>query len=168
MPVLEERLRQKLSQELPARALQLRAQRHRQRGDELRLADADRGGRQRPDLAGHRPYAEKVQTALAKVSSLRDLQFGQALDYPTVKVDIDRQLAGVLGVTADQIGKSLTEATSSSRFTVPNYWADPTSGIGYQVQVEVPPSQMNSLEQVKNIPIGRSRDVQIVSATSPT
>ena len=67
----------------------------------------------------------------------------------------------MLGVTADQVGKSLTEATSSSRFTVPNFWADPKSGVGYQVQVEVPPARMNSLEEVNNIPISRSRNVQI-------
>ena len=73
-----------------------------------------------------------------------------------MKVDIDRELAGMLGVTADQVGKSLTAATSSSRFTVPNFWADPKSGVGYQVQVEVPPQRMDLLEQVKNIPISRS------------
>jgi multidrug efflux pump subunit AcrB len=64
-------------------------------------------------------------------------------------------------VTADLVGRSLTVATSSSRFTVPNFWADPKSGVGYQVQVEVPPQRMDSLEQVKNIPISRSQDVQI-------
>ena len=96
-----------------------------------------------------------------RVSSLRDLEFEQELDYPAVKVDIDRALAGMLGVTADQVGQSLTEATSSSRFTVPNFWADPKSGVGYQVQVEVPPPRMDSLEEVKNIPISRNQDVQI-------
>jgi multidrug efflux pump subunit AcrB len=67
----------------------------------------------------------------------------------------------MLGVTANQVGQSLTEATSSSRFTVPNFWAYPKSGVGYQVQVEVPPLRMDSLEEVKNIPISRSQDVQI-------
>jgi len=114
-----------------------------------------------PDFAKTRPFAQNLQAALAKVPSLRDLAFAQELDYPAVKVDIDRELAGMLGVTADQVGKSLTEATSSSRFTVPNFWADPKSGVGYQVQVEVPPPRMDSLEQVKNIPISRSQDVQI-------
>jgi multidrug efflux pump subunit AcrB len=66
-----------------------------------------------------------------------------------------------LGVTADQIGKSLTEATSSSRYTVPNFWADPKSGVGYQVQVEVPPQRMDSLEQLRNIPINRGQGTQI-------
>jgi multidrug efflux pump subunit AcrB len=114
----------------------------------------------RPD-SKTRPFAQRLQKALGGVSSLRDLQFEQELDYPAVKVDIDRQLAGMLGVTANQVGQSLTEATSSSRFTVPNFWADPKSDVGYQVQVEMPPLRMNSLEEVKNIPVSRSQVVQI-------
>ena len=40
-----------------------------------------------------------------------------------------------------------------SRFVVPNYWADPNSGVAYQVQVQVPQARMDSLEQVKNVPV---------------
>ena len=161
VPVLEERLRQKLSQELPRVRYSFEpsdiVNKVMSFGAPTPIEVAVSG----PDLTKTRPFAQKFQTVLGGVSSLRDLQITQELDYPAVKVNIDRQLAGVLGITADQVGKSLTEATSSSRFTVPNFWADPASGVGYQVQVEVPPSQMNSLEQVKNIPISRSRDVQI-------
>ena len=45
------------------------------------------------------------------------------------------------------------DATSSSRFVVPNYWADPNSGVAYQVQVQVPQARMDSLEQVRNVPV---------------
>jgi multidrug efflux pump subunit AcrB len=114
-----------------------------------------------PDFTKTRPYAEQLQKVLGGVSSLRDLQLEQELDYPAVKVDVNRELAGMLSVTAGQVASSLTEATSSSRFTAPNFWADPKSGVGYQVQVEVPPPRMDSLEQVKNIPISKSQDIQI-------
>src|SRR5205823_3476395 len=63
-----------------------------------------------PNLANNRSFAQKVQNELGKISSLRDLQFEQELEYPAVKVDIDRQLAGMMGVTADQIGRSLQHA----------------------------------------------------------
>jgi multidrug efflux pump subunit AcrB len=66
------------------------------------------------------------------------LQFGQALDYPTIQVDVDREKAGLSGLVPADVSKALVTATSSSRFTVPNYWADPKSGIAYQVQVEIP------------------------------
>ncbi|MDB5297633.1 MAG: swrC [Phycisphaerales bacterium] len=113
-----------------------------------------------PNLANNRAFADKVRGELGNVSSLRDLDFVQELDYPAVKVDIDRPVAGMMGVTAEQIGRSLTGATSSSRFTTPNFFADPKSGVGYQVQVEVPQQRMNSLEEVKNIPVGRGQGGQ--------
>ena len=114
-----------------------------------------------PNLAVSREFAQKIKEALSTIAPLRDLDFEQELDYPAIKVGIDRRLAGMLGVTAGQIGLSLTEATSSSRFTVPNFWADPKNGVGYQVQVEIPTKQMHSLEDVRNLPISRSPDTQI-------
>src|SRR5260221_6234030 len=98
---------------------------------------------------------------LAQLPTLRDLAYEQELDYPTVKVTVDRERAGVLGVTADDVAKSVVAGTSSSRYTSANYWADPKSGIGCQVQVEIPEQQMNSLEQVKNLPIARRTAQQI-------
>jgi multidrug efflux pump subunit AcrB len=44
-------------------------------------------------------------------------------------------------------------ATSSSRFVTPNYWADPNSGIAYQVQVEIPQHDMASIDDVMNVPV---------------
>jgi multidrug efflux pump subunit AcrB len=105
------------------------------------------------NLAASRAYAEKLRAELSAVTTLRDLQFGQALDYPVRQVRIDRERAGQLGVTVEEIGRSLVAATSSSRFVTPNYWADPNSGIAYQVQVEVPQHAMRSTEDILNVPI---------------
>jgi multidrug efflux pump subunit AcrB len=114
-----------------------------------------------PNLADSRQYADKLRAKLTEVPTLRDLGFEQELDYPTVKVAVDRERAGVLGVTADDVAKSVVAGTSSSRYTSANYWPDPKSGIGYQVQVEIPEHQMNSLEEVKNLPIARRSGGQI-------
>lgn len=105
------------------------------------------------NLTASRGYAEKLKAEMAKISTLRDLQFGQALDYPVLQVQIDRERAGQLGVTVEDIGRSLVAATSSSRFVTPNYWADPNSGVAYQVQVEVPQHTMSSIEDVMNVPV---------------
>jgi multidrug efflux pump subunit AcrB len=113
------------------------------------------------NLADSRQFAEKLREKLAEVPTLRDLAFEQELDYPTVKVTVDRERAGVLGITTDDIAKSVVAGTSSSRYTSANYWADPRSGIGYQVQVAIPEQQMNSLEEVKNLPIARRGGQQI-------
>jgi multidrug efflux pump subunit AcrB len=105
------------------------------------------------NLTASRDYANKLRDEMEKIPALRDLQFGQALDYPVRQVQIDRERAGQLGVTVEEVGRSLTAATSSSRFVTPNYWADPNSGIAYQVQVEVPQHTMSSMEDIMNVPV---------------
>ena len=100
-----------------------------------------------PNLAEDRAFAEKIRKELAGIPSLRDLQYGLSLDYPTVAIELDRERAGLSGVTAQDVARSVVTATSSSRFVVPNYWPDPKTGIGYQVQVEIPYQVMNSVER---------------------
>src|SRR5437763_6231219 len=54
---------------------------------------------QGPQLAASRAFAEPVRVELAKDDALRDLQYAQALDYPTLQIQIDRDRAGQFGVT---------------------------------------------------------------------
>jgi multidrug efflux pump subunit AcrB len=105
------------------------------------------------DLAEDRAYADRILAKLKQVPALRDLQFSQSLDYPTVDVKVDRERAGLSGVVVTNVSNSLLAATSSSRFVVPNYWADLATGIGYQVQLEIPPFRMDSTQQIGIIPV---------------
>jgi multidrug efflux pump subunit AcrB len=158
---LKERLRQKLPQELPGVRFSFEpsdiVSQVMSFGAPTPIEVAVSG----PNLADSRVYAEKLRAKLAQIPTLRDLAFEQELDYPTVKVTLDRERAGVLGVTADDVANSVVAGTSSSRYTSANYWADPISGIGYQVQVEILEHQMNSFEEVKNLPIARRSGQQI-------
>ena len=106
-----------------------------------------------PDLSASRVFADRLKGELSKISDLRDLKYELPLDYPTVDVKVNRQLAGQLGVTTNQVARSLSEATYSSRFTTPVYWADPKTGIAYQVQVQYPQPRITSIEDVQNIPV---------------
>jgi multidrug efflux pump subunit AcrB len=115
-----------------------------------------------PNLAANRAFAEKVLAEMKKVPSLRDLQFGQPLDYPTANISIDRERAGQLGLTVEEVGRSLVAATSSSRFTQPIYWGDLASGTAYQVQVEIPQSRIASIEDVQTLPVGSSTNGKTV------
>jgi multidrug efflux pump subunit AcrB len=110
-----------------------------------------------PDFAASRTFAAKIRDELGRISALRDLQYGQALDYPSIQVDVNRQMAGQLGLTVDQIGRSFAAATSSSRFVAPNYWADPRTGIAFQVQVEVPQPRMTTLDDLRVVPVSGDR-----------
>ena len=104
-------------------------------------------------LAVSKEFAEKLRERLAKIPALRDLQFAQVLDYPTLDVHINRERAGLLGVRMADATRSLVASTASSRFTVPNYWADPASGIAFSVQVQVPQGRVNTVEEFKNTPV---------------
>jgi multidrug efflux pump subunit AcrB len=106
-----------------------------------------------PDFAATRAFAARVRDELAAVPSLRDLQYGQALEYPAIQVNVNRRMAGQLGVTVDDIGRSYAAATSSSRFVAPNYWADPRTGIAFQVQVQVPQPRMQTLDDLRVVPV---------------
>ena len=105
------------------------------------------------DLAADRAHAEKIRVEMAKIPELRDLQYGQPLDYPTLHVEIDRVRAGQQGLTVSNVARSLVAATASTRFVAASFWKDDTTGVAYQIQAEIPPYRMNSSEEVRNVPI---------------
>lgn len=108
---------------------------------------------QGPSLPASRVHAAKVETELKKLPFLRDLQYAQSLDYPSVDVSIDRLRAGQFGLTLSQVAKSMVAATSSSRFVEPNYWRDPASGNAFQIQVEIPQDRIASREDLQSLPV---------------
>ncbi len=150
---LKEKLRQRFAVELPAVQISFEAgdivSQVMSFGSPTPIEVAVQG----PSIAANRTFANQIYARLKSVPELRDLQFAQPLDYPTVDVKIDRDRAGQFGLTAANVAKSLVAATSSSRFIEPNYWRDPASGNGFQIQVEVPQNRMQSLADVSAIPV---------------
>jgi multidrug efflux pump subunit AcrB len=150
---LQERLREKLREALPETAVSFEA------GDIISQVmsfgsptpvQVDIQG---PDLAANRAFAEKVRAEVSKLPDLRDLQYAQPLDYPALQVNIDRNRAGQYGLLVADVARSLVAATSSSRFTDPNFWRDPRSGNAFQLQVEVPQFKMTSAADVEDLPV---------------
>lgn len=149
---LQERLRRRLAEDLPGTAVSFEAadvvSQIMNFGAPTPIEVTVTGA----NFAADRAFANNVMTEMHRIESLRDLQFSQTFDYPTVDIQIDRERAGQLGVTLEQVGRSLAVATSSSRYVTPNYWRDPASGIAYQLQVEIPQARMASLQDVSNVP----------------
>ena len=153
IPALEERLRTSLSREYPDVKLSFEAgdivSRIMNFGAPTPVQVATTGA----NLNVDRTHAQKILAEMAKIPSLRDLQIDQPLDYPSLDVNVDRRLAGQLGVTVGEVGQALVAATSSSRFIEPNYWRDPNTGVAFQVQVEIPQPRMTTLDDVANVPV---------------
>lgn len=102
------------------------------------------------------PYAQKVLAEMKKIPYLRDVQINQPMDYPAIRVNIDRERAGQLGVSITDIAKSLTASTSSSRFTEKNNWLDEKNATSYFVQISVPENEMSSINDMAAIPISKN------------
>jgi multidrug efflux pump subunit AcrB len=150
---LKERLRSRLAQELPGTSASFEAgdivSQVMSFGSPTPVEVAVEG----PSLPADRAHAAKILAELGKIGALRDLQYSQALDYPSLEITIDRDRAGQYGLTAASVARSLVAATSSSRFIEPNYWRDPAGGNGFQIQVEIPQHRMASLEDVRDLPV---------------
>jgi multidrug efflux pump subunit AcrB len=119
-------------------------------------------------LADASAFAQKIQAQLATLSFLRDLQFAQELNYPTLDININRERAGQFGLTMSDVVRSVVPATSSSRFTQPNYWRDPNSGNAFQIQIELPQNRMQGIDELGDLPVmqnGRSEPRLIDVAT---
>lgn len=109
------------------------------------------------NLDASKPYAEKLLAEMKKVSYLRDVQIVQPLNYPAIRINIDRERAGQLGVSITEIAKSLTAATSSSRFTEKNNWLDEKNATSYFVQISIPENEMSSVSDMAAIPISKDK-----------
>jgi multidrug efflux pump subunit AcrB len=148
-----ERLRQALHKELPQVAVSFEAgdivNQVMSAGSPTPVEVAIQG----PSIADDRKHAAKVRSELAKLPFLRDLQLAQPQDYPTLQIDIDRDRAGQYGLTMSDVARSLVAATSSSRFTDPNYWRDPNSGNAFQIQVEIPQNRIQSTTDMAQLPV---------------
>jgi multidrug efflux pump subunit AcrB len=124
------------------------------------------------DLRLVRAHAEKIAGEMKKVASLRDVQFEQMLDYPTVEVTIDREKAGLSGVKVDDVADALVMATASTRFRSLNYWVDARTGFDYLVQLQIPPLRVDKMEDLETLPLETVnplvnmmvRDVAVVQA----
>jgi multidrug efflux pump subunit AcrB len=106
-------------------------------------------------------YAQKIETSLKKNDFLRDIRIEEPLHYPTLQIDVDRERASQFGLTMKDVTQTLTMATSSTRFVNKSLWRDPKSGLIFHVQLQVPESEMNSLDNLKMLPLksGQSRPI---------
>jgi multidrug efflux pump subunit AcrB len=150
---LKERLRSRFQKEMPEVAISFEAgdlvTKVMNFGSPTPVEVAVQG----PDLTANRAFAEKIRHQLAQLPFLRDLQYVQAMDYPTMNIQVDRERAGQFGLTVADVAKSLVSATSSSRFVSPNFWRDPKSGNAFQIQIEIPQKDIASAADLYNLPI---------------
>ncbi len=108
-------------------------------------------------------YAQKVIDKLKAIPYLRDVQLKQSTKYPAISIDVDRVRAAQLGVDITDINRSLVTSTSSSRYTEKNVWVDEKGGFSYGVQVQIPESKMNSIQEIAEVPLLKNTSRPVLS-----
>ncbi|MEB0260710.1 efflux RND transporter permease subunit [Mucilaginibacter sp. 10I4] len=106
-------------------------------------------------------YAKKIAADMQKIPFLRDVRIAEPVNYPSVQINVNRELAAQFGLTMEDVTRALTIATSSTRFTNKNLWVDPKSGLVFQVQLQIPEADMQSLDNLRSLPLksGQPRPV---------
>lgn len=107
-------------------------------------------------------YSNKVLAKLKKIDYLRDIQIAQPLHIPVVSITLDRLKAAQFGLNVVDIARSVTASTSSSRFTEKNQWLDEKTAYTYQVQVQVPEYVMNTMDELKEIPLVKGQSSPVL------
>ena len=113
--------------------------------------------------------ARKMAIDINALPGVTDLRLQQVRSTPDLRVDVDRTLAGQLGVTQRDVASDLLISLSSSSQTSPNFWLNPTNGISYSIFVQTPQYRVGSVEELTNTPIvptstagGVSGDTQLL------
>ncbi|HEY5328727.1 MAG TPA: efflux RND transporter permease subunit [Acidobacteriaceae bacterium] len=121
--------------------------------------------------------AANLARKIRALPGVGDVLTPQDVDYPGLRLQVNREMAGRLGLTSREVIDNVITALSSNGMIAPNYWDDPKSGNSYLLAVQYPETAMHSLADLNQIPI-RSRNgavatnlgavVQMTRVQSPT
>jgi multidrug efflux pump subunit AcrB len=105
------------------------------------------------DLNQAYQIAQKTAARLKRLSSVSDVLIPQDLDYPGLQLNIDREYAGLAGVSPQDVVDNVITALTSNGVIAPSFWVDPKSGNNYMLTVQYPLTQIKTLTDFKQIPL---------------
>jgi multidrug efflux pump subunit AcrB len=107
------------------------------------------------DMDSDHAIATQIAGEVSKLPGVSDVMVPQDVDYPSLKVDIDRERASELGLDAKDIVDSLITALTSNGMIAPSYWVDPKTGNNYLLTVQYPEPYVGemSLSDLQAMPL---------------
>jgi multidrug efflux pump subunit AcrB len=97
--------------------------------------------------------AREAAQKLAQVPGAVDVRVHQPYDGPRLDITMDRSQAEQVGITGQQIAQSALVALSGSFQTAPTFFLDPSNGVSYNIAVQAPQYNINSLQDLNNLPL---------------
>jgi len=120
-----------------------------------------------PNLGASYPYARRLRDAIREVPGTTDVHIAQVLDYPTLKLDVDRERAAKLGLTQRDVANNVLISLSSSSLLAPSFFLNPTNNVNYTVVVKTPLTRVDSIPSLLSTPMsGVSSAPQSESSTA--
>ena len=109
------------------------------------------------DMPGDHAVATKIAQQVRALPGVSDVLVPQDVDYPALKIDIDRERASELGLSAQEVVDSLITALTSSGMIAPSYWIDPKTGNNYLLTVQYPENIIKNLADLGSMPLRSPR-----------
>ncbi len=108
--------------------------------------------------AANQEYATKLISRMRAISGLSDLRIQQAFNQPEIHVDVNRTRARELGLSERDVATNLLVSLSGSLQTAATFWVNPDNHVSYPLVVQTPQRQMDTLNDLQNIPIAAGAD----------
>jgi len=102
-----------------------------------------------------RTLAQKIKAS----PNVSGVYIPQDLDYPGLALNIDRERASLIGLSAKDVVSNVITALTSDGMVAPTYWIDPKTGNNYMVTVQYANRVLNhmTMEDFENIPLRGNR-----------
>jgi multidrug efflux pump subunit AcrB len=118
-------------------------------------------------------YAASLDLArqIREIHGVADAFIPQDVDYPALRLEIDRTRAGELGLSEKEVVQNVITALTSNQMVAPNIWIDPKNNNNYFLNVQYPEQQIASLLDLKSIPlhgVGLKRPTRLDMVSSIT
>ena len=118
------------------------------------------------DTQADRIYANALLARIKQIPGIADARIQQAFQQPTLNVNIDRSLAGLVGLSEKDAATVMLTTLAGSSQTSPTYWLNPQTGVSYPVSVQTPQRDISTLSGLKNMPVtsatGTSNGTQLL------
>jgi multidrug efflux pump subunit AcrB len=108
------------------------------------------------DQKANYAYATDLLKRIRTVSGIADLRIQQVFNYPQINVDVDRTLAGEVGLTQRDAANSLLVTLSGSGQVKPNFWLNTETGVSYPIVAQMPQYRIDSVTDLVNVPVTSS------------
>lgn len=105
------------------------------------------------DLNADDRIAQTLAGEIRQLPSISDVYIPQDMDYPALKINVNRTRASELGVSPKEVIDNVITALTSNLMIAPGYWVNPKTGNDYFVTVQYPENTVKSLAALEAMPL---------------